>query len=90
MLTQQDVRTTVENEILALLMDRDPDTEPLSVDDALFEIGLNSLTLAQLLIQLEAEFGVDPFDGESSITDMRTVGDLVEAYERALASAVAG
>ncbi|MEV8225494.1 acyl carrier protein [Streptomyces sp. NPDC079167] len=55
----------------------------------LMELGLNSLMLAQLLIELEAELDVDPFAEQFSITDMRTVQDLVDAYDRALAAGAA-
>ena len=53
-------------------------------------VGLNSLMLADLLLRLEAETGVDAFDGDRSIADVRTVGDLAAAYEQALAAASAG
>lgn len=45
------------------------------------EIGLDSLDLAQLVVALEKELGVDPFrDGTASA---RTVGELVAVYEQA-------
>ncbi|MEU9361864.1 phosphopantetheine-binding protein [Streptomyces sp. NPDC048301] len=56
---------------------------------SLVELGLNSLMLAQLLIELEAELEVDPFEEQFSITDMRTVQDLVDAYDQALAAGAA-
>jgi acyl carrier protein len=65
-------------------MESEDASESLSADDELFELGLNSLMLAQLLIQLEAELGVDPFSEQVSITDIRSVSDLVNAYEQAI------
>lgn len=45
------------------------------------EIGLDSLDLAQLVVAIEKELGVDPFrDGSASA---RTVGELVAVYEQA-------
>jgi acyl carrier protein len=87
MLVQKNVRELIDAEIRAALMEDDDETGTFSPDDSLARIGLNSLILARLLIQLETELGVDPFEDEFSITDMRTVDDLVNAYEQALASA---
>lgn len=79
-----DLRATIERTIRTQLMDDDGST-PMSPDDLLVEMGLNSLQFAALLIELESETGVDPFgSGEVSVTDMHSVGDLVEAYSRAL------
>ena len=78
------VQQLIEDEILSLLLDQDEEEVTISPDRTLHEIGLNSLMLAQLLVCLEAELGVDPFGEERSIADMRTVEDLINAYERAL------
>ncbi|GAA3837397.1 acyl carrier protein [Streptomyces chiangmaiensis] len=78
------VETLILEEIQALLLDQNSDTDGLGLDETLMKAGLNSLMLAQLLIQLEDELGVDPFGDERSITDMRTVRDLVQAYQDAL------
>jgi acyl carrier protein len=87
MLEEKNIQAVVEDEIRALSLEEDGGSSPLSLDDSLVELGLNSLFLAQLLIQLELELGVDPFEDRFSITDMRTVRDLVNAYERALSPA---
>ena len=43
------------------------------------DIGLDSLDLAATIVQLEHEFGVDPFrEGAPAV---RTLGDLVRTYE---------
>ena len=49
------------------------------------ELGLRSLELARLVAQLEERFGVDPFETLVSITSVRTVGDVCEAYRAVLA-----
>ena len=46
-------------------------------------LGLTSLDLAFLVAELEAELGVDPFAKLVSITSVRSVGDLVRAYQQA-------
>lgn len=52
------------------------------------ELGFTSWAVAALIANLEDEFGVDPFQEEDvMITDIRTIGDLRDAYENCLASA---
>jgi acyl carrier protein len=49
-------------------------------EDRLFDsIGLDSLDLAQVVVALEQQLGVDPF--RKSGTAIRTFGDLVRAYQ---------
>ncbi len=46
------------------------------------DIGLDSLDLAATIVQLEQEFGIDPFrDGAAPVS---SYGDLVTTYEKAL------
>ncbi|MEV6113649.1 phosphopantetheine-binding protein [Streptomyces sp. NPDC052109] len=53
-------------------------------------VGLSSLLLARLIIQLETDLDVDPFAEEDLVvSDLRTVDDLVDAYDRALSAAIA-
>ncbi|EWC62349.1 hypothetical protein UO65_2336 [Actinokineospora spheciospongiae] len=89
MLTIADVRAVITSEIRHLLVEAGGDDDP-GLDDggrALHEVGLNSLMLARLLIQLEGEFGVDPFaSGEVSIVDVRSLDELAEVYRRAMAT----
>ena len=47
-------------------------------------LGLSSLQMAELVVALEMRFSIDPFSSLVPITEVRTVGDLVAAYERAL------
>ncbi|HEY5835747.1 acyl carrier protein [Streptomyces sp.] len=89
MLTEKDTTDLIVREIRSLLLDQDGESGSISLDDALGSVGLNSLMLAQLLIQLEEELGVDPFGEDLSIADMRSVGDLVSAYQRAITTAAA-
>lgn len=52
-------------------------TEEAALTD---DIGLDSLSLASLYIALEDALQVDPFSNGINVTDMRTVGDVVNAY----------
>ena len=46
-------------------------------------LGLSSLDLAIVVAELESALGVDPFSRIVSITSVRSVDDLVEAYLKA-------
>jgi hypothetical protein len=45
------------------------------------EIGLKSLAIARVIALLEIQYGVDPFSRHVSVTSVRTLGDLVRAYQ---------
>ena len=47
------------------------------------ELGLTSLDFARIIAILELELEADPFSCQAPITNLRTVGDLCEAYRRA-------
>jgi acyl carrier protein len=79
-------RESIEAEILRLLEEAGKDAPVLSLESDLVALGLDSLMFAELLIGMETELGVDPFQGAVSIVEMRTVGDLVNAYDGALSA----
>lgn len=56
------------------------------LDDLVDDLGLESLDLAELIAVMEIEFDLDPFARIASIRAMRKVGDLLNAYEAAVAS----
>jgi acyl carrier protein len=87
MLTQSKVQQAVENEINALLQEMDDGLDdPLTAETELHELGLNSLMLARLLIQLDTTIGVEnPFAQDEAVADVRSIGDIVAVYSRALA-----
>ncbi|GAB2715144.1 phosphopantetheine-binding protein [Streptomyces bullii] len=84
-----DVREIIKREIDSVLLNDEPDAG-YALDDPLLTAGLNSLLLAQLLLQLETALGVDPFGEERSITDVRTVRELIDVYEAAIRARSAG
>ncbi len=79
-----DVRTVVSETILRLLGEIEEGADGLSDDAALVDLGLNSLTLARLVVELETALEVDPFSTDASLADIRSVGDLIATYQRAL------
>jgi acyl carrier protein len=87
MLEHSAVSAVVRHEICALLSESGVEINNLADSDQLHDLGLNSLLLARLIIQLEAELGVDPFMADATIADARSVGALVAVYEHALAAA---
>ena len=84
MLTQTHILTVVDQKIRSLLLEDRDEVDVLTGLEQLHELGLNSLVLARLIIQLEAIFGVDPFVEEGAVIgNVRSVSDLVAVYERA-------
>jgi acyl carrier protein len=80
MLKIDQIRFTVLHDIVHLLDDDDLETDSLTDESRLTDIGLTSLLLARLTVQLEMRLGVDPFAQDLAISDVRTIGDLVAAY----------
>ena len=79
------IEATVHERIRAILAERAEEVANLSGTEKLSAtLGLSSLDLALLVAELEAQLGVDPFAKLVSITSVRSVGDLVRAYQQAL------
>lgn len=90
MLALSDVRAAVVKEIETVLLDDADEISQVTGTEPIHDIGLNSLLLARLIIQLEAAVGVDPFAaGDATLADIRLVNDLVAAYEKGVANAAA-
>lgn len=82
--TPAQIESVVHDKIRAVLAERVGEVGSLSGADKLSAtLGLSSLDLAFLVAELEAELGVDPFAKLVSITSVRSVGDLVQAYQQA-------
>lgn len=91
MLTQEAIGPLVLRELRAIVAEETEhtgglDPAAITADARLHDAGVNSLMLARLLVQLEAELGVDPFgQADAAIADVRSVHDLITAYQQALA-----
>ena len=59
---------------------------PLTDDLVLIDSGLDSLSLAVLVVRLEEQFNVDPFSPPHNSVFPRTLGDLIVVYDRATKS----
>lgn len=77
------VRRTIELVINRILEESGRPRRDFHDDDTLTgTIGLDSLDLAATVVQLEQDFGIDPFrEGAQAV---RTFRDLVTTYETAL------
>jgi acyl carrier protein len=83
-LTRSQIETLVHDRIRTLLHERFGEPRAFSGSDKLnATLALSSLDLAFLVSDLEAELGVDPFAKLVSITSLRSVDDLVHAYQQA-------
>ena len=83
--TVAQIESIVHGRIRAVLAERGREVARLSGSEKLSAtLGLSSLDLAFLVAELEAELGVDPFAKLVSITSVRSVEDLVRAYQQAV------
>jgi acyl carrier protein len=81
----KEVEETVHRAVFRVARQRSPAFEHVTNSQRLtIELGLKSLDLAKLVAILELELGVDPFAKLVPITEVRTVGDLCNAYRLAL------
>lgn len=79
------VEAIVHEQIHAILMEQSRSARKLSAKDRLSDtLGLSSLDLATLISELELALDADPFAELIPVTSIRTVGDLVRAYQLAL------
>jgi acyl carrier protein len=81
-----DVQTAVVEELRAVAELRGLELGEFSAHHYLVdELGFKSLDLAHLVAALERRLRVDPFLEHVPITQVRTVGDLCQAYRSVLA-----
>ena len=79
-LTEARVEEMVKSTIAAVMTARDLDPGGIEPLARLSEtLGLRSLDLAQIVLTLEDDLNIDPFQS-IPITSIRTVGDLADAY----------
>jgi acyl carrier protein len=88
MLAKNDAATRVDqmvrDTIADLLEEQGLDNPGIEDDAKLVDtLGLKSMDIAQIVLVLEDDLDVDPFQ-EIPITSVRTVGDLINAYHSAL------
>jgi acyl carrier protein len=78
--TEREIADRIAAAIAEAVARRGYDTVAIAPDAKLADtLGLKSMDLAELVLTLEVEFGVDPFR-EIPFTSIRTVSDLTRAY----------
>jgi acyl carrier protein len=79
----ESIRAAVQHAIQRVLESSGRDRHSFEDDELLaVEVGLDSLDLAQVVVMLEQELGVDPFRKRGAV--VRTFADLVRAYRAEL------
>jgi acyl carrier protein len=82
--TRAELESVIHKKIRMLLEERGGDIPAIHGAATLNgALGLSSLDLAILVAELESALGVDPFSRIVSITSVRSVDDVVEAYLKA-------
>lgn len=81
---EPDIVTIVHARIRTILEDKGETVGVIDGADKLnATLGLTSLDLAVLVVELEQALGVDPFASQVSVTAIRSVDDLIGAYRLA-------
>jgi acyl carrier protein len=75
------VRSTVTTIFAQVARDQRRTLVPLSDDLKLLESGLDSLSVAIIVVKLEDEMGFDPFISDEPVEFPATFGDFVRLYE---------
>jgi acyl carrier protein len=82
--TRAELENVVHEKIRMLLEERGDEVPAIHGANGLNgALGLSSLDLAIVVAELESTLGVDPFSKMISITSIRSVDDLVDAYCKA-------
>jgi len=76
---------TICEAVLEIAQRRSPEIKQVSRQHSLVDdFGLSSMDYAELVATLEMLLNADPFAESVSITTIRTVGDLCDAYKKVL------
>ena len=75
------IRSTILDQMSLVARLQHQTLAPLSDGLPLLESGLDSLSLAILVANLEDELGLDPFGTGSTVAIPKTVGDFILLYE---------
>jgi hypothetical protein len=75
------VREAVQQRFVSAAKSRNAKLPPLTDDLKLTDSGLDSLSFAVIVAQLEDELGFDPFNATVEVKFPVTFGDFVRLYE---------
>ncbi|MGF6189882.1 acyl carrier protein [Serratia sp. 2723] len=78
MLTQNEISETILKKISRLIS---VDVDDIDIFSTFDQVGLDSLSLAMLLIELEKILKHDPFgEGKALLSDMKSINDIINIY----------
>jgi len=75
------VREVIQQRFARIAQSRNSKLPPLVDDLRLMDSGLDSLSFAVIVAELEDELGLDPFNDAVEVTFPVTFGDFVRLYE---------
>ena len=75
------MRSAIESQIRQIAAEHGRTLAPLTDELKLLESGMDSLSLAILVMRLTDSLGADPFNSGSAIAFPVTLGDFVRVYE---------
>jgi hypothetical protein len=75
------VRSAVVSQFEQVAIEQKMTLARLSDDSRLLDVGLNSLSLALIVVRLEDVLGFDPFDSSEDVQFPVTFGEFVRLYE---------
>jgi hypothetical protein len=75
------IRSLITRELQQVAVEHGRTLARLTDDVKLLESGLDSLSLATVVIRLADSLGIDPFKSDSAIEFPVTFGDFVRVYE---------
>lgn len=84
---QASVRSTIVSLLHQVAVEHGRTLAPLTDEIRLFESGLDSLSVAIVVMRLAELLGTDPFANGGAVKYPVTFGDFVRMYERSSASA---
>jgi len=75
----------VAADVIAIVANRRPAakrTQPLTLDDRIDELGIDSLAMVEMIFDLEEKFDIQiPFNANDTKLEYETVGQVVEAIK---------
>lgn len=78
------VRSTIVAQFQRVASEQNRKIAPLADDLALLDSGLDSLSFAIVVAELEDTLGIDPFDTTEMVDFPVTFGDFVRLYEKSM------
>jgi acyl carrier protein len=77
----------ITDDVVAIIAKKVVPPRPgLALQQRLDELGLNSLALVELVMDIEDKFDIEiPYNANTSFAEFKTVGDLANAIQRLVA-----